>query len=96
MRFEKRIRALEKRYMSDPVILYFADGSTQPICGDGDFLLTLLTETCGGDLHPRQAATLKLILESVSAREPGGGHMVELLRILAQEPAELEGSAARL
>ena len=33
MRLEERIRALEARFISDPVILYFADGSTREICG---------------------------------------------------------------
>ena len=41
MRVERRVRALEARYIKDPVVLYFADGSTAEICGHGDFLLRL-------------------------------------------------------
>jgi hypothetical protein len=33
MKFEKRIRALEARMTTDPLILYFADVSTRAICG---------------------------------------------------------------
>jgi hypothetical protein len=53
MRLERRIRTLEARLISDPVILHFADGSTRQICGRGDFLLTSLADTCqGADLSP--------------------------------------------
>jgi hypothetical protein len=89
MKFEKRIRALEARMNPDPVILHFADGSTREICGRGDFLLSLLHGACGGDLNPGQAAQLDLIGKSVYAQEPGGGHMVELVRsVLPPEQRE--------
>jgi hypothetical protein len=87
MRFEKRVRALEKRFLVDPVVLYFADGSTRQISGRGDFLLTLLADTCrGADLSPRQAEALELIRRSVGATEPGGARMVELLRLWSNRP----------
>ncbi|MGA2144102.1 MAG: hypothetical protein ABSH49_03975 [Bryobacteraceae bacterium] len=89
MKFEKRIRALEARFLGDPVILYFADGSTREICGRGDYLLDLLAGACGGaDLSPSQAEQLELIRESVAAQEPGGGHMIELLRIVPGQAEE--------
>jgi len=88
MRLEKRIRALEARYMSDPLILYFADGSTRQLCGRSDFLATLLADACRADLSPAQTAALQLIRKSVFAHEPGGGHMVELLRLCAYGPLE--------
>jgi hypothetical protein len=91
MRFERRIRALEARMIADPVVLYFADGSEREICGRGDFLLSLLTGTCGKKLSSRQAAQLELIRQSVGAREPGGGHMVELLRALLNGPVQEQG-----
>lgn len=81
MRFEKRIRALEARMITDPLILHFADGSTRAICGQGDFLLRLFKGVFGrADLSPSQAAQLDLIRQSVHAHEPGGGRMIELLR----------------
>ena len=75
--------------ITEPVILYFADGSTRKICERGDFLLPLFQGAFGGeDLSPTQAAQRNLIRRSVGAQEPGGGHMVELLRSLLNGPAE--------
>jgi hypothetical protein len=59
MRFEKRIRALEVRLVSDPVILHFLDGSTKEIRGHGDFVRDLLAKAFGGaELSPVQTAQL--------------------------------------
>jgi len=91
MRLEKRIRALEARLIADPVILQFANGGMKEICGPGDFVLDLFRAALGGtDLNSQQAAQLDLIRESVTAEEPGGGHMVELLRALLNSPLEAE------
>jgi hypothetical protein len=89
MKLEKRIRALESKSTTGAVILHFADGSTRQICGRGDFLLSLFPDSSGGqNLSPAQAAQLELIRQSVDAEEPGGGHMIELLRALWHGPAE--------
>jgi hypothetical protein len=89
MKLEKRVRALEARVTTGAVVLHFADGSTRQICGRGDFLLGLFPGACGGqDFSPAQAAQLELIRKSVDAEEPGGGHMIELLRALWHGPAE--------
>jgi hypothetical protein len=67
--------------ITDPVILYFADGSTRKIDGRGGYLLSLLIGACGGaDLSSGQTANLDLIRKSWYAQEPGGGRMVEMLR----------------
>ena len=88
MRFEKRIRALEARFHSDPTILHLPGGSVREICGPGDYLLDLFAGVLGGaDLTPAQVADLELIRRSVEAEEPGGGgRMVELLRVLLNGP----------
>ena len=86
MRLEKRVRALETRMIVDPVVLYFRDGSIRTIWGPGDFLLSLMRGACGADVDPGQAAQLELISQSVAAKEPGSGHMVELLRALMNGP----------
>jgi hypothetical protein len=91
-RLEKRIRALEARLITDPVVLYFADGTTREICGRGNFLLRLFESACGGaDLTTDQAEQLDLIRRSVAAREPGGGHMIELVRCAPHAQAEERG-----
>jgi hypothetical protein len=93
MKFERRVRALEAKLITDPVVLHFADGSTREMRGRGHFLLQLLCGACGGlELRPEQAAQLELIRQSVAAQEPGGGRMVEVLRCCLQGPAEERGS----
>lgn len=94
MRLEKRIRAVETRKTPDPVVLYFEDGSTREICGRGDFLFELFQGICGEDISPSQAAHLALIRRAICVREPGGGHMVELMKSLIDEPVEQPSSGA--
>jgi hypothetical protein len=89
MRFEKRVRALEARFLADPVILYFADGSTKEICGRADYLLRLFYDACyGGDLSPRQVVELDLIRDSVSAGGASCAQMTQLIRCFLLGPAE--------
>lgn len=89
MRLEKRLRALEARLISSPVMLYFADGSTRALCGGSDLLVRQLQTVCrGADLTPGQSAELALIDECVRSEEPGGGRMVELLRCLLHARAD--------
>jgi len=84
---------LETRYIKDPVVLYFADGSTAEVCGHGDFLLRLLVDICsGGELRPEQAKLLDLVRRSVGALEPGGARMIEVLHLL-EGPVETQDSA---
>jgi len=87
MRLEKRIQALESKMLSDPVILHFADGSTECLTGRRYFLLDLFSAACGGDLNREQAAQLDLIRRCLFAEEPGGGCMVEAMLSL-MGPAE--------
>ena len=89
MRLEKRVRALEARMLADPVILYFADGSTREICGRADYLLRLFCDACfGGDLSPRQVAELDLIRDSVGEGGASCARMTELIRAFLLGPAE--------
>ncbi len=93
MKLERRMRALESKMLADPVILYFADGSTREICGRSDFLLRLFYAACGGaDLSPAQAEKLDLIRRSVAVQEPGGARMTELIRCFLLGPAEESGN----
>jgi hypothetical protein len=88
MRFERRLRALETRMTADPVILFFADGSTAKICCRRDYLLDLLVGANDqANLSPQRAAHLELIFKSVGAKEPGGGHMVEVLKSMLDRPS---------
>jgi hypothetical protein len=81
MKFDKRLRALEARLIADRVVLHFPDRSTWELHGPRYFLLSLFSGACGGrDLSPEEPVKLDLIRKSVSAEEPGGGHMVDLIR----------------
>jgi hypothetical protein len=44
----------------------------------------------GGTDNSQQAVQLDLIRESVASEEPGGGHMVKLLRTLLNSPLVAE------
>ena len=82
MNFERRIRALEAKLITEPVVLHFADGSKRELHGPGDFVLRLFQGISGADLNSTHAAQLDLIRRSVHSEEPGGGHMIELLKCL--------------
>ncbi len=89
MKIERRLRALESKMLADPVILYFADGTTQEICGRADYLLRLFCTACHGeDLSPRQAADLDLIRDSVGEGGASCARMTELIRVFLLGPAE--------
>jgi len=94
MRFEKRIQALEAKMLSDPMILHFADGSTESLTGRRYFLLDLLSGAYGGGLSPDQAAQLDLIRKCVRAQEPGGGRLVELMQSVMGSAEDFEGAEA--
>ena len=89
MKLERRIQALEKKMISEPVVLIFEDGSTQEIHGPKHFLLDLFVATRKPSaLTPEQAVQLELVRKSVGAREPGGGRMTEVIRCLANVSVE--------
>jgi hypothetical protein len=94
VRVEKRVRALERRFKSDPVVLYFGDGSTREIRGPRDFMLRLLVATAwGGDLSPGQQEQLELIRASVDSVEPDGGHLIDVFQCYLRGPAVSIGSS---
>ncbi len=93
MRVERRIRALEARFSTDPLLLFFSDGTTRQISGRGAHLLRLLRCAAGAeDASPRQAEQLEWIRRSTRAHEPGGGHLIELIRCLQDAPADEQSS----
>jgi phosphosulfolactate synthase (CoM biosynthesis protein A) len=92
MKIEKRIRALEARMSSDPVVLHFADGSTRELRGQRYFLLDLIGVACrGADISASQAAQLEAVRQSLWAEEPDGGRLTEVIRILPG-PTEERGN----
>src|SRR5450755_2054384 len=87
MRIEGRIRKLEKKMTSSPLILYFADGSAREIRGPKYFLLDLVC-AMNRNPTPTQAEQLELIRSATYADEPGGGRLTELIKALTPAPAD--------
>jgi hypothetical protein len=86
MKFEKRILKLEKKLNTDPVILFFADGSTKELQGHSGFLLDLFCAYGRSDMTAAQFALGELIRQSVRSAEPGGARLIELIRALLHGP----------
>jgi hypothetical protein len=87
MKLTQRLAALEKGLITEPTILTMPDGRTLTIAGPGDYMVRLLGVVFRG-ATPAQAAQLDLIRRSTQIKEPGGGHMAELVRALLLSPAD--------
>jgi hypothetical protein len=89
MNLRGRIAALERLLISEPVLLTMPGGQTATIRGHGIYLVKLLSDAVRGtNISAEQAAELDLIRKSTDAVEPGGGRIVELIRIFMNGPAE--------
>jgi len=85
----RRLAELEKGLISDPTLLTMPDGRVVTITGSGDYLLRLMGAACGGgNLSSEQAAQLELIRQCRRSEEPGGAHIVELIRAYLLGPVE--------
>lgn len=84
MNLRRRLEALEKGLISEPILLQMPDGRTESLSGRGDYVLNLVSRACRGDRTPE----MELIAQSVSSTEPGGAHMIELARALLNGPEE--------
>ena len=89
MKFQRRLDALEGKFIAEPTVLLMQDGSTVAINGHGDYLLELLGVSTGNKpISAEQARQLDLIRHCKSSKEPGGAHMVELIRCFLLGPVE--------
>jgi hypothetical protein len=83
MNLRKRLEALERGILRDPITLTLPDGRTQIMVAHGDYLLRLfLAATSKEALSPKQAANLDLI-----RRSAGGNPMIDMIRCFLQGPA---------
>ena len=74
----RRIEKLEKRLISEPVLLGMPDGSTERLLGDPNYMLDLMLGLLNGEEVPE----IELIAQSISSAEPGSAHMVDMARLL--------------
>jgi hypothetical protein len=89
MNLRRRLEMLEKELMGDePIILHMPHGSTETIPNTSDYMLDLGMRAARGE----RSRDLELIARSIGATEPGGAHMMELVRIFLKQP-ENEGGA---
>ena len=88
MKIQRRLELLEKRLMSEPIMLLMPDGRTETLRGRRYYTLDLFKRACEGDRTPE----LELIAQSISSTEPGGGHMLDMVRAILNRAAD-DGSA---
>jgi hypothetical protein len=66
------------------------DGRMETLPGHNDYVLNLLSRAVRGDRTPE----IELIARSQSSTEPGGAHMIDLVRALLNGPVENAGPEA--
>jgi hypothetical protein len=87
MKIERRLERLERDFQTGSTTLVFADGRTAILPGTGDYLLRLLGVAGSPEsANHVQVAHLELIRSSVGSNEPGGGHLIDLIRCLLLGP----------
>jgi hypothetical protein len=87
----RRLEALEKNLSSgDLIVLLMPDGRTETLPGHNDYVLNLLGRAVGEDRTPE----MDLVARSVGSTEPGGAHMIDLVRALLNGPIENPGPEA--
>jgi len=78
----RRLEALENQLTSEPIILLMPDGRMETLPGHSDYVINLLSRAVRGDRTP----AMDLIARSQSSTEPGGAHMIDLVRALLNGP----------
>jgi hypothetical protein len=86
----RRLEALEEQLTSEPIVLLMPNGRTETLSGQNDYVLDLLSRAVRGDRTPE----MELIARSTSSSEPGGAHMIDLVRALLNGSVESAGPEA--
>ena len=84
MNLKRRLKALEKGFIAEPIILQMPDGRRVTLRGKGDYALDLLARAVRGDL----TSEIELVSRSTASTEPGGAHLVVLARAILNSPTE--------
>jgi len=90
MNLNRRLAILERGFSTEPTVLIMPDGSAASINGPGDYLMLLLGVAVDENVSSEQAVHLDLIRRCTASKEPGGGHMVDLIRALLLGPVGAE------
>ncbi len=90
MNIRKRLEALERGILRDPITLTMPNGRTETMLAHGDSLLRLfLAATSKEALSPKQATNLELI-----RRSTGGNPMIQMIRCFLEGPVGALEAAA--
>jgi hypothetical protein len=84
MNLKRRLRKLERGFITEPIILQMPDGRRVTLRGRGDYGLELLARAVRGEL----TSEIDLVSRSASSVEPGGGHLLDLARAILNSPTE--------
>jgi hypothetical protein len=89
MNLLRRLEALERGILRDPITLTMPNGRTKTMVAHGDYLLRLFLAAIGQEsLSPKQAANLDLI-----RRSTGGNPMIDMIRCFLQGPPSFSSAA---
>jgi hypothetical protein len=78
----RRLESLEKRHIRDPIVLQMPDGRIVTLPNRGGYLFNLVLRVLAGE----RTSEMELIARSTSSFEPGGGHMLDIIRAFWPEP----------
>jgi hypothetical protein len=86
MNLLRRLEALEKEkeFAGESIILHMPDGRSETLPGHNNYALDLFTCATRGE----RTLELELIAQSISSTEPGGAHMIDLVRVLLNGPQD--------
>jgi hypothetical protein len=76
MNLHRRLEALEKRHLRNPIVLQMPDGRIVTLPNRSGYLFDLVLRVLRGDRTPE----MELVAKSISSFEPGGGHMLDIVR----------------
>ena len=85
MKLHQRHDRLENQIISETTILFMPDSKDRRRTGPNDYLLTLLGVAREPErATPKQSQHLDQIQKCTGSSEPGGAHLVDLIRCLQQ------------
>lgn len=78
----RRLDALEKVLFSEPIVLHMPDGGIETLPSHQDYVFDLFKRACSGD----RTGEMELIAQNIASTEPGGAHMMDVVRAVLNSP----------
>ena len=84
MKLLRRLEALEKEkeFAGESIILHMPDGRSETLPGHNNYALDYALDLFTCATRGERTLELELIAQSISSTEPGGAHMIDLVRVL--------------